>query len=173
MIEIIQAREEHIALLPEIELEAASQSSLDDLPEHLRSQAMPLHKLEAVHRQGLLLVAIENGDTPVGFAAAEIIDRYLHLLEIDVVPRAQGLGIGTSLLDKVMESGLRRNLQWVSLTTFSHLPWNAPWYEKKGFRKIEAQSLPAFLADILRAEKALGLDPNKRVAMRKELHPQV
>ena len=171
MIEIIHAREEHIPFIPEIELEAASQSSIEDLPEHLRSEAMPLHTLKTAQKQGLLWVAIENGNTPVGFVAAEIKGSYLHLLEIDVLPRVQRQGIGSLLLDKVIETAFFHNLQWVSLTTFSHLPWNAPWYEKRGFRKIAPEKLPGFLADILLIEAELGLNPDNRVAMHKELLP--
>ncbi len=172
MIKVIHARSEDIALLPEIELEAAAKSSIEDLPIHLRTVAMPIHKLHKAHEQGLLIVAIENGATPVGFAAAEVMERHLHILEMDVLPRVQRQGIGSLLLDKVTELAILHNLQWVSLTTFSHLPWNAPWYEKKGFRKLETDSLPGFLANILLAEKEMGLNPNNRVAMRKGSLPQ-
>ncbi len=171
MIELMHAREEHIPVLPEIELEAASKSSFEDLPEHLRSEAMPIQVLKEALEQGLLLVAIENGDTPVGFVATEKKGHYLHILEIDVLPRVQRQGIGSALLDKVIEIAIKLNLQWVSLTTFSHLPWNAPWYEKKGFLKIETEKMPGFLADILLTEKEIGLNPDNRVAMRKQLIP--
>lgn len=169
MIEIMLAKIEHIPMLQDIELEAASKSSYDDLPEHLRAETISINILKKAQRKGLLLVAIENGDTPVGFAVMEQIDSYLHLLEIDVLPRVQRQGIGSLLLDKVIEIAIQQGQQWVSLTTFSHLPWNAPWYEKKGFHKIKTENLPGFLVDVLFDEKERGLNPNNRVAMRIEL----
>ncbi|MEF3694635.1 MAG: GNAT family N-acetyltransferase [Candidatus Cloacimonadota bacterium] len=169
MIEILLAKEEDLPLLRGIELDAATICPLDDLPEQLRAESMPLDILRTAWKQGLLLVAIEAGDTPVGFAACAIIGSYLHLLEIDVASLLQRKGIGSLLLSTVIDIATERGLEWVSLTTFSHLPWNAPWYEKKGFTRIISAELPAFLAEILKEEAARGLNPDNRVAMRKML----
>jgi hypothetical protein len=54
------------------------------------------------------------------------------------------------------------------LTTFRHLPWNAPFYQKVGFRILEKANLDEQLAEILE-EEAKGLDITKRVAMRLDL----
>lgn len=169
MIQVQLAQEDHLPLLRGIELDAATICPLEDLPEHLGSETVPLDILRTAHEQGLLLVAIEAGDTPVGFAACAIIGSYLHLLEIDVASLLQRKGIGSLLLSTVIDIATERGLEWVSLTTFSHLPWNAPWYEKKGFTRIISAELPAFLAEILKEEAARGLNPDNRVAMRKML----
>lgn len=169
MIEILLAKEEDIPLLRGIELDAATICPLEDLPEQHRAESMPLDILRTAWKQGLLLVAIENGDSPVGFAACAVIGNYLHLLEIDVASRMQHRGIGSLLLDQVIKIAIERGLVGVSLTTFSHLPWNAPWYKKKGFTRIISAELPAFLAEILKEEAARGLNPDNRVAMRKKL----
>ncbi len=169
MIEILLAEAGHIPMLREIELDAALICSHEDLPEHLRTESMPPDILRSAQKQGLLLVAIENGATPVGFVACAAIDNYLHVLEIDVASRAQRRGIGSLLLSKVMDIGIQRGHDWVSLTTFSHLPWNAPWYQKMGFIKINPEVLPAWLEEILAEEEVKGLNPYNRVAMRKKL----
>jgi len=169
MIEILPSEEDHLPLLREIELDAASICSVDDLPKHLRTESVPPDILKVAHKQGLLLVAIEDGAAPVGFAVCTVIDNYLHLLEIDVASRVQRLGIGSMLLDKVIDLVVQRGCDWVSLTTFSHLAWNAPWYQKWGFAIMIHEELPEFLADILSEEKTRGLNPNNRVAMRREL----
>jgi len=155
--------------LEEIELEAASKISFEDLPEHLRSEAIPRDILKTAQMEGLLLVASENGNTPIGFAVAKRVESYLHLLEIDVLPRIQRRGIGSMLLDSMIRIAFQHDCQWVSLTTFSHLPWNAPWYDKMGFEKIQTKDMPDFLINILVQEKELGLNPNLRVAMRKRI----
>ncbi len=169
MTEVVLAREDHLHFLRGIELDAATICPLEDLPEPLRAESMPLDILRTALKQGLLLVAIENGDTPIGFAACAVIENYLHLLEIDVASRMQHKGIGSLLLNKVIDIAIERGLVGVSLTTFSHLPWNAPWYKKKGFTRIISAELPAFLAEILKEEAARGLNPDNRVAMRKKL----
>ncbi|WP_201754128.1 hypothetical protein [Micromonospora rubida] len=47
------------------------------------------------------------------------------------------------------------------------MPWNAPYYARYGFRKLEPDELTPGLAAMLAAEAALGLDPAARLAMRR------
>lgn len=170
MIEIQLANEGHIPALLKIELKAAEIFSEADLPAPLRTETVLFEEhLDAVHN-GLLFVALEDDALPVGFAITKKIGSYLHLLELDVDPRMQRQGIGTSLLEGVMEMATNRGFQWVTLTTFRHLPWNAPWYRKFGFRILDVGEIQPFLKKILEEEKAKGLNPLNRVAMCKMLN---
>ena len=54
----------------------------------------------------------------------------------------------------------------MTLTTFRHLPFNAPFYTGMGFREIDASDWGAELRKLLEDEIEQGLDPAKRVAMR-------
>ena len=57
-----------------------------------------------------------------------------------------------------------RRLDRVTLTTFEDLPWNAPFYQRLGFRKLTEDELNAPIATLLERERAVGMI--RRVAMR-------
>jgi hypothetical protein len=57
----------------------------------------------------------------------------------------------------------------MTLTTFGHLPWNAPFYERMGFVRLEEADLSESLREELDWEAAHGLERSKRVAMRLDL----
>ena len=57
-----------------------------------------------------------------------------------------------------------RRLDRVTLTTFEDLPWNAPFYQRLGFRKLTEDELTAPIATLLERERAVGMI--RRVAMR-------
>lgn len=118
---------------------------------------------EAVHG-GRLLVAVQEG-TVVGFALLAVVDGRAHLEEISVDPSAQSRGHGTGLLDAVDVWSTQRSLDGVTLTTFSDVPWNRPYYERRGFAVLERSATTAGLRDLIDHEAALGLDPALRVAM--------
>ncbi|RUQ46321.1 GNAT family N-acetyltransferase, partial [Corynebacterium pseudodiphtheriticum] len=49
----------------------------------------------------------------------------------------------------------------VTLTTFKHVPWNAPFYTRLGFKPETDPRLAQILAD----EYAHGFEPGSRCAM--------
>lgn len=164
------ATEPDIAALPDIERRAATIFSPEYLPCNLADVVISAeHHLQA-QRRGLLLVALADGVRPVGFAHTVLHGDCLHLLEIDVDPVCHKQGIGTALLNGVVDMALRRACAAVTLTTYRDVPWNAPWYEKMGFREIAEAEMPAFLRVILENEVMMGLDRKKRVAMRRLLN---
>src|SRR5262249_34656732 len=56
----------------------------------------------------------------------------------------------------------------LTLTTFRDVPWNAPWYEARGFRVLDDDELTPGLRQRRAAEDALGLEAALRVVMRRE-----
>ena len=169
MIEICNAEEGHISALAEIERAAAQLFSEPDLPLHLRNETVSEQEHVGAQRQGLLLVALEDGVKPVGFAITARVDSHLHLLEIDVHPRHQRKGIGSALLERVFDLAQDHGCEAVTLTTYKYVAWNAPWYEKQGFCILGDDEMPSCLRSILDREQEKGLDPQRRVAMRKIL----
>jgi GNAT superfamily N-acetyltransferase len=113
--------------------------------------------------------ALDEADMPVGFALASIVDGHLHLLEMAVARTHQRRGIGTRLLEVVLDQARWRFDPCVTLTTDRFLPWNAPFYRRHGFIALDPAGLPFELDCIVRAEIAAGLDPARRVAMAKVL----
>jgi hypothetical protein len=57
----------------------------------------------------------------------------------------------------------------MTLTTFADVPWNAPYYERCGFRVMAADEITPGLAAIRAAEAAAGLDRWPRVCMIRRL----
>jgi GNAT superfamily N-acetyltransferase len=152
-----------LPLLAQIERRAARLFSLEDLPSALSEDTLPAGMLSDARDAGLLWVA-DDGGLPVGFALAERLDGQLHLAEMDVDPSHARRGIGAALLRQVLAQAARHGCAAVTLTTFAHLPWNAPFYRRHGFQDF-APAAGSQLAARLRAEAAAGF--RNRVALRR------
>lgn len=159
------AEEQDFLGLAAIETEARARFSDNDMPAELRGYCTPPHELHASHREGLLWVAEVAGRGVVGFLAAALFERGIHVLQMSVRPAEGRMGIGTTLLSRVHQETMFRKLKHVSLTTFAHIPWNAPAYSKCGFIALEPHQLTPALRERLANENAAGL--SHRVAMRK------
>lgn len=103
-----------------------------------------------------------SGDV-IGFSVAQPRDDVLHLDLIAVHPGHGRRGLGKQLLEAVIAEAHRRALAGVTLTTFSDLKWNAPFYAQHGFRTLSAIDLSPRLRAVLQQEAALGME--RRVAM--------
>ena len=56
----------------------------------------------------------------------------------------------------------------MTLTTFTDVPWNAPYYRRLGWTTIDETDLSPGLARVVERETAHGLSRWPRVAMRRE-----
>lgn len=122
--------------------------------------------LEAAQAEGRVLVSTdEQGVT--GWVLIEDLGWALHIEQVDVAPRAQRQGLGRALIDAVGQRAALFGMRAVSLTTFTDIAWNAPYYERLGFERVDpATAHPALLAKS-EAESARGLDPKVRVIMQR------
>lgn len=166
---VIPAEQHHLAAIPGIEHAAASLFSTDDLPVHIRYRVTDADTLQHAQAQNRLWIAVTGNDLPVGFAYAIELDGHAHLEEMDVHPEHGRQGLGSLLLTTVCDWADRRGYAELSLVTFAHLAWNAPFYSKKGFSQIPDDELSASLAARIREEQSAGLDVRKRIAMRMSL----
>lgn len=123
----------------------------------------------ACHGEGLLWVAADAADRPVGFAFVEILGAAPHLDELDVHPDHGRRGLGGALVRAVADWARAEGYAALTLTTFRAVPWNRPFYERIGFEVLSEAELTANLRDLVRAEAARGLDPAVRVVMRLRL----
>jgi GNAT superfamily N-acetyltransferase len=126
---------------------------------------MPEEDFETAQRQGRLWVATVS-DLPVGFALVELVDGLAHLEELDVLPAHGRRGIGTRLVRAVCDWARDTGLPGVTLCTFRDVPWNAPFYERLGFRVLAPEALSSGLAERVRKEETHGLPREIRVTMR-------
>ncbi|MFL1550509.1 GNAT family N-acetyltransferase [Pseudomonas sp. D47] len=149
-------------LLPRIELSAAQVfRALDGLSWLADTVTMSVER----HRQLIALstcwVVVDADAQPQGFLSAERQGDALHIHEVSVAQAMQGQGWGRKLVETAMESARSTPLRSVTLTTFKHVPWNAPFYSRLGFKPEVDQRL----ADILADEYTHGFEPDSRCAM--------
>jgi GNAT superfamily N-acetyltransferase len=163
---ISAARQEDLAWLPAIELAAAR--LLDGLaPESVLNETTNLEVLNTARCEGHLWVALSD-DVPVGFAHVEVIEPDArHLEEIDVHPDHGRRGVGTTLVLRVCEWAASRGYKSVTLTTFRDAPWNMPFYAGLGFAVVPPEELSDALHAVVDDETRRGLDPRRRVVMKR------
>jgi GNAT superfamily N-acetyltransferase len=166
---VVRAEAAHVPALPAIEVAAAGLFSPEDVPPAMAAEPTALADLAAGQRDGRLFVALAPDGALVGFALLGSRDGHAHLLEIDVRPDHGGRGVGTALLRAVFAAAASDGHREMTLTTFSHVPWNAPFYARMGFRALAPGELGPELRATLAKEVERGLDPARRVAMRRPL----
>jgi GNAT superfamily N-acetyltransferase len=163
---ITLARPQDLAALPAIEL-AAARLLVGHAPESVLNETTSDAVLHTAQRKGHLWVALTD-DVPVGFAHVEVIEpAAAHLEEIDVHPRHGRRGLGTQLVRAVCAWALAAGHESVTLTTFRDVPWNMPFYARLGFEVMLPEALSPALRLVVRDETRRGLDPARRVAMRR------
>lgn len=112
---------------------------------------------------GKLWVAYASTADPVGFALVTEVAGYAHLDEIDVLPSHGSQGIGSALLATVCGWAREMGYPAVTLRTFRDVPWNAPFYQARGFRVVDGAALsPAHVA-LETSERQRGLRTDIRV----------
>ncbi|MEU8350121.1 GNAT family N-acetyltransferase [Streptomyces sp. NPDC048845] len=119
---------------------------------------------------GLLrLRAAGAGGVPVAYLLAEDVDGCAHIDQVSVHPDHAGRRLGRALIEHAAGRARERGSAAQTLTTFAEVPWNAPYYERCGFRRLRGDELTPGLRRIRAAEAAHGLDRWPRVCMRREL----
>ena len=118
-----------------------------------------------------VLVA-EDASGILGFARLEVVDGAAHLEQLSVLPHATGRGVGTALLDASVVWAARGGHDAVTLCTFTDVPWNGPFYRRRGFEALT--DLTPGLRALRETERRLGLDTvGRRVVMRRGVGPRV
>jgi len=92
-----------------------------------------------------------------------MVDGAAHIEQVSVVPADQGRGVGRALIDQVRRWAGENGLPALTLTTFTHVPWNRPLYEHLGFRVLGDEEIGPGLRAVMATEAAHGLDPASRV----------
>lgn len=114
-------------------------------------------------------VAVTVDDIPVGYLLMDEVDTTAHLEQVSVDPDHQRAGVGRALIDQARLWAVARGDHAITLTAYAYVSWNAPWYERLGFRVMAEDAIGPELRAIREAERARGLDVAPRVCMRLEL----
>ncbi|WP_030209545.1 GNAT family N-acetyltransferase [Streptomyces sp. NRRL S-87] len=167
--DIRAARVDELPLLQDIERAAGLCFRDIGMPEVADDEPLPLDELAGYCRAGLAWVVAGAGDVPAAYLIADRVDGNLHVEQVSVHPDSARRGIGRLLLDHAADHAVRTGAPALTLTTFTQVPWNAPYYARCGFRLVDDSSLTPGLREIREREAAHGLDRWPRACMRREL----
>ena len=99
----------------------------------------------------------------VGFSALGTVDGRPYLDQLAVRVAAMGQGIGRSLLEHAWSRTAARGELW--LTTYHHLRFNRPFYERAGFAVVPEAECGPELRNILQLQRRCLPEPAQRIAM--------
>jgi GNAT superfamily N-acetyltransferase len=164
-----RARTEELAALPEVEHLAAQQFRHSPHPYAVDLPVQSLEQLHEYQQHGGVWVAVSQEGAIAGFVICKEVDGALFIAEADVHPAHARQGLGAALFGLLGEWARGQRYPALLLTTFRDVPWNAPYYQRLGFRILGGEELGPGLRDIRENETRFGLHPESRVCMRLEL----
>ena len=118
---------------------------------------------------GRAWVATDSEDTPIAYILVDILDGNAHIEQVSVHPDCSHRRIGRALLDHVAAWARAHELDALTMTTFAHVLWNAPYYARCGFTTVAPDEWGPRMRHIRAAEAARGLDRYERVVMRRDV----
>jgi GNAT superfamily N-acetyltransferase len=116
----------------------------------------------AVER-GLGELATDATGRAIGFLTLGYVDGRPYLDQLSVLRSFMRRGVGRALLNHAIAWSERAGELW--LTTYAHLPWNAPMYARHGFVIVDDSRCGPELRDVLIEQRAALPCPAQRVAM--------
>ncbi|MFJ8014293.1 GNAT family N-acetyltransferase [Streptomyces sp. NPDC096339] len=163
-------RRDELTALQDIERAAGLCFRDIGMPEIADDEPPPLGELARYAEAGLAWVAVGDEEAPpVAYLIADRVDGALHVEQVSVHPDHARRAIGRALLEHLAEYALLERVPALTLTTFAEVPWNAPYYERCGFLRLDDGALTPGLREIRAREAEHGLDRWPRVCMRRTL----
>jgi ribosomal protein S18 acetylase RimI-like enzyme len=163
------SREDEGPLLRQIERLAGERFRQVGLDSVADDEPATVEELAAYARVGRSWVAVDDGGQPLGYVIVDVVDGQAHIEQISVRPDRQRSGIGQALIDQVRRWARETGRSAITLTTFTDVPWNRPWYERLGFVVLRDHQIGPDLQAVRDAEARHGLNPEERVCMRLDL----
>ncbi|QIQ06527.1 GNAT family N-acetyltransferase [Streptomyces liangshanensis] len=139
------------------------------MPEIADDDPLPIDELARYHDAGLAWVMADESDAPVAYLIADRVDGGLHVEQVSVHPDSARRGVGRALLDHLAAHAVGEGARALTLTTFTEVPWNAPYYARCGFRLLDDSALTPGLRRIREREAAHGLNRWPRACMSRVL----
>jgi ribosomal protein S18 acetylase RimI-like enzyme len=139
------------------------------MPEIADDEPLSVEVLTGYQRAGQAWVAVDRADRPVAYLITDQVDGNVHVEQLSVHPDHSRRAVGRSLLEYAADRAVADGMPALTLTTFSDVPWNAPYYLRCGFRVLKESQWTPELDAIRRREAAHGLDRWPRVCMRRDL----
>ncbi|MDP3898565.1 MAG: GNAT family N-acetyltransferase [Mesorhizobium sp.] len=111
----------------------------------------------------------DGGGRAIGFAVAGPFAGVFYLRELSVDPDFGRRGVGSSLLEAVAGLARAKGFDALALSTFRDVPFNAPFYARRGFAELDPAAAPAALGERFFSEVPAGVDPARRILMLRRL----
>lgn len=124
----------------------------------------PQQHADFIERQREWVMVNPSGQI-AGFIAVLPLPCSWHIAELSVAANWQRQGVGKRLIEEVAGLALRHGMQRLTLTTFIQVAWNAPYYQRLGFRTIPSARLDGYLQHLLAQEVEQGFAADSRCAM--------
>ncbi len=116
-----------------------------------------------------LFVATDADDRALGFAALDVLDDAPYLDQLSVRFDAMRRGIGRMLLEHAYTWSATQDGTFLWLTTYGHLAWNRPFYERCGFAVVPEHAWGPGIAHHVAEQRRWLPHPAERVAMRRPI----
>lgn len=163
------ARAEDVPALGDIEVAAGRQFAVIGMNYVAGDEPLAAQLLQEYVDDGRAWVRVRTDDHPVAYLIVDVVDGNAHLEQVSVDPAYAHSGLGRSLIEHMLNWARNDGLPAVTLTTYTDVPWNGPYYARLGFRYLGDGELTDGLRAIRAEEAAHGLDRDPRACMRLDL----
>jgi GNAT superfamily N-acetyltransferase len=163
------AHPQEIALLPQIENAADERYVRLGLRCVLEMPPHSIAALEEGRQRDMLWVATSPRNRVVGFALMALTGGTAWLDQLSVLPRWQGRGLGASLIDRTAERARELGHDMLYLSTYLDVPWNAPFYQRRGFAPLPRGVWPTAFRRQFMIENSHGHPPWRRTIMQSRI----
>lgn len=118
--------------------------------------------------EGRVWVLTPQGESPMAYLLTDVVDGCVHIEQVSVHPSRARQGLGRALIDHIGATAYLQGIPAITLTTFTEVPWNAPYYRRLGFIELHPADITPGLHAVRAHERELGLDAWPRICMRRE-----
>jgi GNAT superfamily N-acetyltransferase len=116
------------------------------------------------------IIATDMRGRAVGFAAVDLLDCEPYLEQLSVRGSYMRRGIGSALIHSALDIARHGGAATIWLTTYTHLPWNRPFYEMYGFSVVPERRCGAEIQRELEQQRRWLPHPQERIVMCKALN---
>ena len=113
--------------------------------------------------QGRVELALDSAGQALGFVALAFVDGAPYLEQLSVRRRWMRHGVGRVLLARAVAWSEALGDLW--LTTYAHVPWNGPLYQRWGFERVQERRCGPGIQALLSEQRGALPDPEQRIAM--------
>ena len=160
-------RPDELEALVAIERDAGALFKAIGMPEIAYDDPGTVPELEPFRADGRAWVAVDADDRPIAYLISAVADGCAHIEQVSVAPAHARRGVGAALIDHLASLAAAEGRAALTLTTFRDVQWNAPYYERLGFRLVAPADQGPELAALVAEEARRIPGDAPRVAMRR------